>query len=203
MIYFLDKQIRSGSDLLCQRIMSHLSFVAGIEHVFASLEDAGVEPHIGEAAGVRIGNRLEQQRAEWRPVVGLARQLLVVVRVASADLADIEGGGEKVHHRAVRYPQGALHLRGEIDVPRGVDEIDPVLVSEGSDRRVNDSDTPIPLLIHSVGHRGAAVHRAGLVRATGVEEEAFRRGGLAGVDVGDQTDIAVLVDGSGFARHGK
>jgi hypothetical protein len=39
--------------------------------------------------------------------------------------------------------------------------------------------------------------------APGVEEEALSGGGLAGVDVGDQTDVAQLVDGGGLGGHGK
>ena len=48
----------------------------------------------------------------------------------------------------------------------------------------------------------AIMHFTDLVIHTGVEQDALGRGGLAGVDVRADTDIAVALDG-GFACHVK
>jgi hypothetical protein len=61
-----------------------------------------------------------------------------------------------------------------------------------------DGDAALTLLLHPVHLGGAVVDLADLVDAAGVEQEALGHGGLAGVDVGDDADVADLVD----LRHG-
>src|SRR2546427_7403537 len=46
----------------------------------------------------------------------------------------------------------------------------------------------------------AVVHFAQLVGHTGIEQDTFRGGGFACVDVGGDTDVAVALDG-GLASH--
>src|SRR3546814_946526 len=48
---------------------------------------------------------------------------------------------------------------------------------------------------------GTVVHFTDLVADAGVEQDALGRGGLAGIDVGHDAEVAVTVDGSG-ASHG-
>ena len=92
--------------------------------------------------------------------------------------------------RAVKHAQAALDLNREIDVPRRVDDIDAVVAPEAGGRRRRDRDAALLLLHHPVHRRGAFVHLADLVVDTGVEEHALCGGGLAGIDVGHDADIA-------------
>src|SRR5690606_24091812 len=104
--------------------------------------------------------------------------------------------------RAVEDAQRTLHLDGEVDVTGGVDDVEAVLFTlavvgapEGRGRRRGDGDAALLLLLHPVHRRGAVVHLADLVRLAGVVEDALGRGGLAGVDMRHDTEVAVALDG--------
>ena len=97
-------------------------------------------------------------------------------------------------HGAVEHTQAALHLDGEVDVARGVDDVDLVVVPEAGGRRGRDGDAALLLLLHPV-HRGrAVVNLTDLVAHTGVVEDPLGRRGLAGVDVRHDADVADLVE---------
>src|SRR5690606_20330829 len=94
------------------------------------------------------------------------------------------------HAGAVEHPHRALDFDGEVDVPRGVDDVDAMLglgqvhaLPEAGHGRGGDGDAALLLLLHPVGGRSAVVNLAQLVVHTGVEQDALGRGGLAGVDV--------------------
>src|SRR5262249_37426526 len=57
------------------------------------------------------------------------------------------------------------------------------------------------LLLHPIHRRGAFMHLADLVALAGVEEDPLSRRGLAGIDVGHDAEIAVVLDGM-TAGHG-
>src|SRR5690606_18096071 len=102
---------------------------------------------------------------------------------------------------------GTLHLDGEVHVARGVDDVEAVLgvghvhaLPETGRRGRRDGDAALLLLLHPVHGGGALVHFTDLVVHAGVEEDALGRGGLAGVDVSRDTDIAVALD-RGLACH--
>ncbi len=92
--------------------------------------------------------------------------------------------------RSVEHAQGALHLDGEIDVARGVDDVDAMVVPLGGGGSGGDRDATLLLLFHPVHHRGALVNLADLVRAARVIEDALGRRGLARVDVGHDPDVS-------------
>ncbi len=105
-------------------------------------------------------------------------------------------------HRTVEHPQRTLHLVGEVDVPRGVDQVDPVAVPGAAHGRGEDGDAPVPLLRVEVRDGRAVVDLAALVRGSGGEQDPFGDGGLAGVDVGEDAEVAddgerVVVDAHG------
>ena len=58
-----------------------------------------------------------------------------------------------------------------------------------------DRDAALALLFHPVHDGVARVHLADLMRNAGIKKHAFRDGGLAGIDVSDDTDVAGLLDG--------
>ena len=107
--------------------------------------------------------------------------------------------GDPVEHGdgAVEDAQRALHLDGEVDVARGVDDVDRVAVPQARGRGGRDRDAALLLLRHPVHRRGAFVHLADLVVDAGVEQDPLGRGGLARVDVGHDPDVADLGQGGG------
>lgn len=90
----------------------------------------------------------------------------------------------------VEYPQRALHLVGEIDVARGVDQVDRVPVPVAADGRGEDRDPTIAFLRVEVGDGRAVVDLTALVSGAGEIQNPFGDGGLAGIDMGEDADIA-------------
>ena len=94
---------------------------------------------------------------------------------------------------AIEDTEGALDLDGEVDVARGVDDVDLVLVPETGDGGRRDRDAALLLLLHPVGGGGTIVGLADLAVDARVVEDALGRGGLTGIDVGHDADVADLV----------
>lgn len=95
--------------------------------------------------------------------------------------------------RTVEHPQRALHLVGEVDVAGGVDEVDPVTVPGAAHGRGEDGDPTVALLGVEVGDGRPLVHLAPLVGGAGDVEDPFGDGGLAGVDMGEDAQVADVV----------
>ena len=131
-------------------------------------------------------------------LVGLAPHRLGLGLHAGHGVEDGDG--------AVEDAQRALHLDGEVDVARGVDDVDPVVAPRAGGGGRGDGDAALLLLDHPVHGGGAFVDLADLVVAPRVIEDALGRGGLARVDVGHDPDVAGLGQrevacGEGFS-HG-
>src|SRR6266545_2403511 len=107
--------------------------------------------------------------------------------------------GDTVEHRdrAVEDAQRALHLDREVDVPRGVDDVDRVALPRAGRRGGRDRDAALLLLLHPVHRRGAVVDLADLVADPRVEQDPLGRRGLAGVDVSHDPDVADLAQVGG------
>src|SRR4029453_1474226 len=158
-------------------------------------EGVGTEPldhHVDAAEEVRTGavELVDEAHAGDAVLLGLPPDLFGL---------RLDTGDTVVHgHGTVEHTQGALHLDGEVDVPRGVDDVDVEAVPDALRRGRRDGDAALLLLLHPV-HRGrAVVDLTDLVVDTGVEEDALRRRGLAGVDVRHDPDVA----GLGELGHG-
>src|SRR5690606_24719115 len=102
--------------------------------------------------------------------------------------------------RTVEDAQRTLDLDGEVDVAGSVDDVEAMLLAlavigapEGRRRGRRDGDPALLLLLHPVHRRGAVVDFADLVGLAGVVEDAFGRGGLAGIDVGHDADVAIAL----------
>src|SRR5690606_31454820 len=103
---------------------------------------------------------------------------------------------------AVEDAQAALHLNSEVDVAGRVDDVEPVLgalailgLPETGRRGGGNGDAPLLLLLHPVHGGGALMGLADLVVFTGVEQDPLGRGGLAGVDVRHDAEVAIALDG--------
>jgi hypothetical protein len=111
------------------------------------------------------------------------------------------GNAVEAGDRAVEHAQRTLDLDGEVDVARGVDDVDPVLGPlpslgrpEAGGRGGRDRDPALLLLLHPVHGRGALMDLADLVGLAGVVKDALGRRGLAGVDVRHDADIAITLE---------
>ena len=116
----------------------------------------------------------------------------------------IEHGDSTIEHT-----QGALHLGREVHVARGIDDVDLELlllvmgltVPEAGGSSGLNGDAALLLLSHEVHRRGAIVGLADLVVLTGVEQNTLGSGGLAGINVGHDADIADVVEVRNLFSH--
>jgi hypothetical protein len=112
------------------------------------------------------------------------------------------------HAGTVQHAHGTLHLDGEVHVAGGVDDVEAVLgvgavhaLPEAGGGSGRDRDAALLFLLHPVHGGSAVVHFTDLVAHAGVEQDAFGGGGLAGVDVGRDTDVAVTREGRGTCHE--
>ena len=103
--------------------------------------------------------------------------------------------GREDDDRAVEDAERPLDLGREVDVAGGVDDVDRDRVAGNvfpvaGDRRGDDRDSALAFLFEVVGGGGPFVHVAHPMDLAGVVEDAFGGGGLAGVDVRDDADVA-------------
>jgi len=92
-------------------------------------------------------------------------------------------------------------------VARGVDDVEAVLgvghvhaLPEAGRGSRGDRDAALLFLLHPVHGGGTVVHLTDFVVDTGIKQNALGRGGLAGVDVSRNTNVAIALDG-GLASH--
>jgi hypothetical protein len=100
-------------------------------------------------------------------------------------------------HRPVEDAERPLHLRGEVDVPGGVDDVDPVVLPEAGGSGGGDRDPPLLLLFHPVHGRRALVDLAELVVDPRVVEDPLGGRGLPGVDVRSDPDVPGALERGG------
>ncbi len=145
-----------------------------------------------EEVGAEAVHLVDEAHARHAVLVGLAPDRLGLGLDAGDAVEDRD--------RAVEDPQRALHLDGEVHVPRRVDDVDAMVPPERGRRRGRDRDAALLLLDHVVHDRAALVHLTDLVGLAGVVQDPLGRRGLARVDVGHDPDVAVFVQGD-VVRH--
>ena len=139
-----------------------------------------------EEVGAGAVHLVDERDARHGVLVGLAPDRLGL-RLHACDRVE-------QRDRAVQHAQGALDLDGKVHVPGRVDDVDAVITPETGGRGRRDRDAALLLLHHPVHRRGTLVHLAQLVVAAGVVEDPLGGGGLAGVDVGHDADVADAVE---------
>ena len=142
-------------------------------------------------------DRMEEIRAHAVHLVDEAEaRNLVLVRLPPHRLRLRLHASDRVEdrHRAIEHPQAALHLGREIDVARGVDDVDFAVPPFAGGGRRRDRDAALLFLFHVVHDGGAFMNFADLVGTAGVVEDAFSRSGLAGIDVGHDADVPHSLD---------
>ena len=101
--------------------------------------------------------------------------------------------GTKNGDRAVEYAQGALDLYGEVHMTRGVDDIDAAVTPKTGRSSGRNRDAAFLLLLHPVHRCRTLVGLAQLIGASGIEQDALGRRGLAGVNMRHDTDISCIL----------
>ena len=91
----------------------------------------------------------------------------------------------------VEHFQGAIDLNREVHVSRGIDDVEAVVIPETSRCSGLNGDPALLLLIHEVSRSRTIMHLTDLMNLTGELENALGRGGLAGIDVGEDADVSV------------
>ena len=104
--------------------------------------------------------------------------------------------------RAIEHPQRSLDLDGEVNMSRGVDDVDAVLrklavhtFPEARRRGGRYGYATLLLLLHPIHDCGAVMHFAKFVRDTRIVEDALGSRGLAGIDVRHDANVAVVFEG--------
>ena len=92
--------------------------------------------------------------------------------------------------RTIEYAQGTLYLNGEVNVARGVDDVDAVILPVAGGRSGGDGDTTLLLLLHPVHGRGTVMGIADLIVYAGVIQDTLGRSGFTGIDVSHDADIS-------------
>src|SRR5690606_6937252 len=153
---------------------------------------SGLQPgddHLDGAVEVRAGPVHLVDEADPRDLV------LVGLAPDGLGLRLHAGDGVEDDHATVEHAHRALHLNGEVDVARGVDDVDTVLAPETGRRSRGDRDTTLTLLRHPVHGGCTFVGFTGLVDTSGVEQDALGRRRLTGVDVRDDPDVPGVFQG--------
>ena len=138
--------------------------------------------------------------------VAHARHAVVVGQPPVGLRLGLDAGNAVEHHdRAVEHAQRAVHLDGEVDVARGVDQVDLLVAPERGHRGALNRDAALLLLLQVVGRRRrlqilGIVDVDDRVLAPRVIQDALGRRRLPGVDVGDDADVADVGKG-GCAGH--
>ncbi len=94
---------------------------------------------------------------------------------------------------AIEYAQRALYLGGEVHVAGGIDNVDANIFPDAGGRGRGDGDAALLLLRHPIHRRGAFMDLTNAVRASRIEQDALRGGGLTGIDVGHDADIPATI----------
>ena len=93
---------------------------------------------------------------------------------------------------AIEHLERAVHLDGEVHVPRRIDDVEAVLFPEAGRGCRLDRDAALLLLDHEVCRCGTVVDLTDLVNLARELEDALSRGGFSRVYVRENTDVSLL-----------
>ena len=96
----------------------------------------------------------------------------------------------KHRDRAVEHAQRTFDFRREIDVAGRINNIDANVAPGAGRGRGRNRNAALLLLLHPVHGGSAFVHLSDAVRLSGIKQDALRRSGLTGIDVGHDADVS-------------
>jgi hypothetical protein len=90
---------------------------------------------------------------------------------------------------AVEHAQRAFHLGGKVHVAGRIDNVDANVAPGAGRGGRGNGDAALLLLLHPVHDGRAFVDLADTVRLSRIKQDALRRRGLPGIDVGHDADV--------------
>ena len=103
----------------------------------------------------------------------------------------------------VSHPEGAEAFADEIEVTRGIDDIEFLIEPFGMEERGVDGDLPVLFVGVVIGEGGAGGDAAEAVNDAGASEHAFAEHGFAGGGMADDREVADIFGGIRFHRWSK
>ena len=97
-------------------------------------------------------------------------------------------------HSTVENTQRPLDLDGEVHVAGSVDDVQALAIPEAGGGSGRDRDATLLLLLHPIHGGRAFMGLTDLVRLTGVVKDTLGRGRLAGIDVGHDAEVTVVLN---------
>ena len=104
------------------------------------------------------------------------------------------GNGVEDGDGTVEDAEGALDLGREVNVARGVDDLNDVVAPEARGSSGLNGNAALLLLNHPVHGGGAIVDLADLVGLAGVVKDSLGGRGLTGIDVGHDADVTHVLE---------
>src|ERR1044071_2448091 len=98
--------------------------------------------------------------------------------------------GVKHGDSAVKDAEGSLDLSGKVHVAGRINNVDADVAPCAGGGGGSNRDTALLLLLHPVHGGGAFMHFANAVRDARIKQDTFSRSGLAGINVGHDSDVA-------------
>ena len=92
-------------------------------------------------------------------------------------------------YRTVQYTQGTLNFYGEVNMARGVDDIDTVAFPVAGGCSGSNGNTTFLLLNHPVHGRAAVMSLTNFMVNTGVVQDTLGGGSFTSIDVSHNTDV--------------
>ena len=111
--------------------------------------------------------------------------------------------GTKHSNHPIQHPHGALDFNSEINVTRGVNDIDSVFFPTCGNSRSRDCDASLPFLLHPISDGGTIVHLTHLMDYPRIEKDPFCRRGLARINMRGNTNISNSVQRIGAGHGGR
>jgi hypothetical protein len=103
------------------------------------------------------------------------------------------GNRIKQRHRAIQHAQAPLHLGGKVHVAGGVNNVDADVFPHAGGGGRGNRNAALLLLLHVIHGRRAFMHFTDAVRDARIEQDAFCRCRLSGVDVRHDSDVPATI----------
>ncbi len=212
---------------LCFHLRGDIDLLKGGAHVFLAPDDGAVLHQVHNTFEISLvpDREHDRHRIRFQHVTHLlaysqevgslpvhlvhkahARDLIIVRQApVRLGLGLHAVNGAEQEDKTVEYPQGAVHLNGEIHVPGGVDDIEVIgfgfvgrlavfqreFPGTGG-RRGGNRNPAFLLLLHPVHGGSAVMDFSDLVAYACIKKDAFGSRSLSGVDVRRNTDVPCI-----------